>query len=110
MFCSGRLVLLLGSTLLLYVLTAGNSNLRAKKYGLYLAQFAPFFISVLATLLLDTIFGITVIIATNKATDQRQVSKAAWYWVSSVGMQLAYCVQVTCSSLTAARVGIDVPR
>lgn len=105
--CSGRLVLLLGNTMLLYLMTASSPHLRAKRYGLYLKHYAPFYSSVLASLILDSTYGMTTIIATTRAEDQRHVQSQAWYWISAVAMQVSYCVQVTCSALTVGRVGTD---
>eukprot|EP00892_Ulva_mutabilis_P010749 jgi/Ulvmu1/8046/UM004_0283.1 len=102
---SGRLVLLLGNTLLLYILTANSSYLRAKRYGSYLAQFAPFYISVLVSLVLDSIHGMATIIATTRGTEIDHIHSQPWYWISAIAMQLSYCAQVTCSAITTGRVG-----
>ena len=92
--CSGRMVLLLGDSLLLYMLTGNNVHMKNNRFGAYLKQFVWFYGSVLAAIVLDFTFGLSVITYVSKGSDHTALTSQQWYWVVNIAMQLAYSVQI----------------
>jgi hypothetical protein len=98
------MVLLLGDSLLLYMLTGNNVHIKNSRFGAYLTQFAWFYGSVLTAIVLDSAFGLSVIIAVSKGQRHPDLTSKQWYWAINVAMQLAYSAHVSCSALTTAQV------
>jgi hypothetical protein len=98
------MVLLLGDSLLLYMLTGNNLHMKNNRFGAYLKQFVWFYGSVLVAIVLDFVFGLSVITLVSKGADHTALTSRPWYWVVNIAMQLAYSVQITCSTATAGYV------
>lgn len=102
--CSGRMVLLLSNSLLLYMLTGNNVHMKQSRFGAYLKQFVWFYGSVLTAIIVDFVFGLSVISLVSKGVDHTALMSQTWYWIVNIAMQLAYGVQITCTTATAGYV------
>lgn len=96
--CSARLLLLMASSMLFYLLTAQSCYVRENAFGRYLSTFRVFFISVLATLLLDIICGTTAVALTRQAAQSDVLLRSDGYQVVNGVCQMAYGLNLACAA------------
>lgn len=90
--CSARLILLMASSMLFYLLTAQTIYLQENRFGRYMKDFKWFYITALAAIVVDFAFGFAAAVLVQQGHDQLDLVKDSWFQVVSVSSQVAYAL------------------
>ena len=100
--CSARLLLLMGSCMLFYLLTTQSWYLRDNAFGAYFKTFWLYYLATLVTAFIDGACGLSAIFLSGKGQDMLLEHKG--YQILNGACQVAYGLHFACVTWTAALV------
>ena len=100
--CRARIILIMGSCMLFYLLTSQSWYVRDNVYGKYLKAFRVFFLGAFVTVVVDTSASVLGVVAP-KEEDKLLLDKP-WYFALNVATQLAYALHFVGSTWSTGQV------